>query len=226
MLYMPRRHRRKLRLPPGLLALAFLLLMGCGVVAPIVEERTKGVLQITMPLSRPPDEVERKHLWISVQQLENMRQWQTFEITGNKLFDWFSWQQAQQRIKALQQTPDTIHGVKILLGQNAKYQYIINALSYLIKVDAESYVLDMRIPVTSLYVLGKRPPNPNQYICSFQRGSLRIINHHSPSPTFKQELEKLMMENGLQINDFLPWFIAGLALLIMSIRKLAASAFS
>jgi hypothetical protein len=223
MLYIPRRHRRKLLLPPGLLALAFLLLVGCGVIAPIAKERTKAFLRITMPELRPTtDEYER----ISVQNLASMRQWESFEITGSKLFDCFNWQQAKQRIKALQQTPDTIHGVKIHFGQNAKYLYIIKSLSYLIEVDAKSYVLDIRIPVTTLYVLGKRPPNPNQYICSYQGGSLRTISYPPPSPTFKQELEKLMQKNGLQITDFSSWFIAGLAIVIMTVRKLAVSTLS
>ena len=115
MLYMPRRHRRKLLLPPGLLALAFLLLVGCGVLAPIVKERTKAVLQATFPNSHSTANIYSP----TTKQLEDRRSWVDFKITGNKLFDRYNWQQAQQRVKASVNNPDTLKGTRISFHESA-----------------------------------------------------------------------------------------------------------
>ena len=48
--YLPRRHRRRLLLPPGLVALAGLLLLGCLALRPWQERLSKKVaFELTMP---------------------------------------------------------------------------------------------------------------------------------------------------------------------------------
>lgn len=154
MLYIPRRHRRKLLLPPGLLALAFLLLVGCGVIAPIVKERTKAVLQATFPNSHSTANIYSP----TTKQLEDRRSWVDFKITGNKLFDWYSWQQAQQRIKASVNNSDTLKGTRIYFHKGASYRYMITTLSYMNTVSVERFTFDLRPTMSILYILdGKRP---------------------------------------------------------------------
>ena len=229
MLYIPRRHRRKLLLPPGLLALAFLLLVGCGVIAPIVKERTKAVLQLTFPTPTPLTFGYTKIPWESPQQLANMRQWESYEITGNKLLDWYNWQLAQRTIKALHSSPDSVRGTRIYFRQNAKYEYIIKALSYLNRNGVKKYALDMRIPDPTLYVLEYPYTRRSDYvpICGFNSQSIIYTSTpFEPTVSLNDGLSKLVQKNGLRIADFSFWSIAGLAIVIMTIRKLTTSAFS
>ncbi|MBC6607416.1 hypothetical protein H8B13_11355 [Hymenobacter sp. BT188] len=220
MLYIPRRHRRKLLLPPGLLALAFLLLLGCGVIAPIVKERTKAVLQMTtLKLHPPTDEHERKY-WLSNQELVSMRKWTNFQITGNTFCDWYSWQLARQNILSFHNSADSVRGTRIHFGENAKYEYMIKALSYLNEIGVRKYTLDMRTPVTTLYVL-EVPQRGVLISCGTDTGE-----YFDASVPLKEAFDKLILKYNLQLSDFSPWFIAGLALVIMSARKLAASVFS
>lgn len=226
MLYIPRRHRRKLLLPPGLLALAFLLLVGCGVIAPIVKERTKAVHQAAFPPSRS----SANNNWPTTQQLVNRRQWESFEITGNKLFDWLNWQQAQQRIKESVNNLDTLKGTRIYFHQESKYRYIITALDYMHRVSVERYTFDLRSTVPTLYVLdGKKPVSKAKQMGKFMFicGTPDQMSFYSePLPSLEKSFDKVMRQNELQIDDFASWFIAGLAIVIMTIRKLTASTFS
>ncbi|GAB2475531.1 hypothetical protein GCM10011375_23010 [Hymenobacter qilianensis] len=174
---------------------------------------------MTTPVLPPADEYERKY-WVSTQELVNMRRWINFEITGNSLLDWFNWQQAQHNILNLHNSSDSISGTRIYFRQSAKYEYMIRALSYLNEIGVRKYVLDMRTPVTTLYAL-EVPQRGVLFTCGTDTGEVFDLTTH-----FKEAFDKLMLKYNLQLADLSSWFIAGLALVIMSIRKLAASAFS
>lgn len=83
--YLPRRHRRYLLFPPGLLALAGLLWLGCVALGPWQEAlKLKSVMQLTMPSLYPHDEdgtfnktgIDNSpdKYWFSSQKLANMQQ--------------------------------------------------------------------------------------------------------------------------------------------------------
>ena len=91
--YLPRRRRRPLLFPPGLLALAGLLWLGCVQLGSNPRAIRHAVLELPMPFLHKP--VERKYL-----DKEYLRQWyassprrllgmkcQTFRLTGLSLED-------------------------------------------------------------------------------------------------------------------------------------------
>ncbi|WP_143434834.1 hypothetical protein [Hymenobacter roseosalivarius] len=164
MLYNPRRHRRKLLLPPGLLALAFLLLLGCGVIARSIGHSYR-VLQIRFSPLYARNEFENRLFFSSPH--AKATQWNDFEITGNSLLDWYNWQLAQRSIKLLHNAPDSAHGIRIRFRQKAKYKYVVKAFSYMNELGIRRYAFDMRVPTPTVYVIDSGVASQRQLKCTY-----------------------------------------------------------
>lgn len=88
-MFLPRRQYRCLLLPPGWLALGFLLLLGCQAL--LTHERQlhlSNVMQLTMPPLKPEKSnscLIETSVYESVTNLNVLRPWHNADFTGNPI---------------------------------------------------------------------------------------------------------------------------------------------
>ncbi|WBO85318.1 hypothetical protein [Hymenobacter yonginensis] len=157
-LHLPRRHRRPLLFPPGLLALAWLLWLGC-VALPQMSGFNKPqgyVTQLTMLGPKFPGAFDSfsppRPLWppyFSSYELAAFRPWQNIRFTGNLWQDYFSYQQTQVAANYLERDTTYRMGMKLVFEPSATYKSLIFALDQLQSRDIKQYWLDIyRLPNT------------------------------------------------------------------------------
>ena len=158
-LSLPRRHRRRLLLPPGLLALAALLWLGCLALRPWRQAlKTNYVIELNMP-PRPVSDtvwqysgarmVSRHQLLYS--QVKSMRQWQDVILNGNSMHDVASVNEAERAIQKMQ--ADTLHagGVRILIKQGARYKSLVKMLGLIQQIGVKHNLFDIYHGTDKLY---------------------------------------------------------------------------
>ncbi|MDO7877765.1 hypothetical protein Q5H93_23720 [Hymenobacter sp. ASUV-10] len=159
-LYLPRRHRRRLLLPPGLLALAGGVLVSClGLLASPHVLRLQSVLQLKMPLLHPDDEWDFRapSQLLSRYQLERFRPWHN---------SYFSSDPAANRREQLRLTTavrnmvaDTWHsgGVRVHFTPRARYEQLIFTLDLMNRENVKKYWIDHRKGNTTFYAITIAP---------------------------------------------------------------------
>ncbi|MCB2377882.1 hypothetical protein LGH70_09835 [Hymenobacter sp. BT635] len=178
LLYPARRHRRPLLFPPGLLALGFLLLLGCQVLRPWYRQlKPRYVLQLTVPPKPVSDYIlpqyeegekfaklngftpttnEYLHRY---SQLAYYRPWQDFAFTGISEQDAAIAREAQQALRAMQ--ADTLHaqGVRIRFGEQATYAGLIRVLDLASAIERQ--MLDLHHEPATFYAFtdAYKPPS-------------------------------------------------------------------
>ncbi|NVO84139.1 hypothetical protein [Hymenobacter terrestris] len=178
-LTLPRRHRRRLLLPPGLLALAWLLWLGC-----VALPQVRGVVpQHVMEVGFPP---LHKNLWgypvdASLQEIAAFRPWQTLAVTGNLFEDYFSLRNAQAFFRHLEADPNHNRGLQVRIGQEASYSSLIQLLDWCNVYDMKRYWVDIRHEPTTLYTFTSKP-DPNykgipDWVCGVSGGYLPPVLH-------------------------------------------------
>ncbi|MBC6611829.1 hypothetical protein H8B15_12915 [Hymenobacter sp. BT507] len=157
-MYFPRRYRRKLFFPPGLLALAFLLLMGCMWVSRDVRLKPKYVIELNMPPPYPTNDpgINPPPYSLSKDKLERFRKWDNFIVTGNKLQDSISLSFASKI--ALQYQIDTLQekGMRIILQPKSKYVSMITILDIMKKSNIKKYWFDIFHSPTTFYAITEK----------------------------------------------------------------------
>lgn len=159
----PRRHRRPLLLPRGLVALGFLLLLGCCVLVQAPRLKRYSLLQLTMPVVC--DKADRlgtnAALCMPSEQELQRRLWQVGSFSGQARADSLSWLRIQRRLDGLHQHPAANSGVAIQFLAHARYANLVQVLDYLNVIDINRYFLHIHSPVTTLYVFPNRnSPSP------------------------------------------------------------------
>lgn len=150
-----RRVRRRLLLPPGWVALGFLLLLGCQALRPWVGQvRLWNVIQITMPALRPDkwNRIPQQSPW----QLNRLRTWHTIEFRGRKSSDSLSAvviESATQKIIA-----DYRHagGVRVRFLPGATYANLIRVLDIMNYAGQKKYWLDIHHQPITLYAITEK----------------------------------------------------------------------
>ncbi|MBF9224058.1 hypothetical protein [Hymenobacter ruricola] len=155
-MHLPRRHRRQLLLPPGLLALAGLLCLGCALLGGHPEQlKRRSVMQLTMP-PRPDSDF----LWGKMQyggphlrysQLPYFRQWRTVEFGGGGLLDTLATRQLKAEINDLAagwQTRPLHDGLRVRFGSRARYASLVLVLDLMNRYGVKKYFLDVYHPRT------------------------------------------------------------------------------
>lgn len=171
--YFPRRHRRLLLLPPGLLALAGLLLLGCLALRPWQERlKRRSVVQLTMPIRPQPDDSKLtiNNFLPNPDTLRKHYSWHNAHLTGNIQQD--GWKQ-QQIISVLHRiAEDTLHGgiLSVQLGPKARYSNMIFLLNLMLRENVKYYWLDITRHPTTFYALHKAD-NPTKPIPVFSCGT-------------------------------------------------------
>jgi len=155
-MYFPRRYRRKLLFPPGLLALAFLLLLGCMQIAQDSRLKPRTIMQLNIPVlfsGRPLPEFLRNWFpYLPKKQIEKFREWDNLKITGNILHDSLSLLTTDKLVKAY--LLDTLHarGLRIQFSNQAQYKSLVRALDVMAINNMKKYWLDIQHTPTTLYV--------------------------------------------------------------------------
>ncbi|MBF9239919.1 hypothetical protein I2I05_21180 [Hymenobacter sp. BT683] len=147
--YPPRHHRRKLLFPPGLLALAGLLWLGCFYIRQDSRLKRATVLQLTVP---ELDEVYFGHP-LTVRYLAGMRQWHTFKLIGVTSSDLITVRQVISCLPTLYSSQDSIQGVKVTFGRNSKYSDLIHILSALNQAEINRFAFETRTSLPILYII-------------------------------------------------------------------------
>lgn len=158
-----RRFRRPLLFPPGLLALAWLLCLGCVALPRMPGLQPQYVLSTTFPTynqcNLPPSEFEIDHQtppWCLSKQ-ELFRQWQTIEVSGAKWSDYFNYQLANIVVQGYKAVPDQDAGLRIRLSTNATHGQVVGLLSWVHSTNHKKYWLDIQHTPATLYVITERP---------------------------------------------------------------------
>ncbi|UOQ55583.1 hypothetical protein [Hymenobacter cellulosivorans] len=159
-MYALRRHRRQLLFPPGLLALAFLLLLGCWVVGRQAEWlKQHYVLEVTaMPLAA--DQALSNlapELYQTPAELENFRPWQTVHLTGNAQQDALATSRAKYIARQLRAAPDQDQGLRIRFADATDYKSLVQLIDYIRVLGLQKYFLDSRQGMVTLYAFTSKP---------------------------------------------------------------------
>ena len=173
----PRRNRRRLLLPPGLLALAWLLWLGCVAVPQLRGMKRQSVMQITMPPLSQSGNLPWGHPYdASAQELEHFRPWQNFKLTGNLWLDYFDLRSLLQTYRQLHNFPNEENGIRVILGPQATYGHLVQLNDWANQYDFKRYWLDIRHKPTTFYL----------YTVKHSTGSINfwndVVNIDAPPP--------------------------------------------
>ncbi|WBA42292.1 hypothetical protein [Hymenobacter canadensis] len=221
-LHLPRRHRRPLLFPPGLLALAWLLWLGC-VALPQMRgmERPQVIMQLTMPplnaclnshmygmtlsnydgTSSQINPYNSPHCWSSGR-IEKFRSWQTVLFTGNIFADYFSYQQAFKAAKFVGLSPVYDKGLRIQFSAYASYSSLIYSINLLNENHIIQWWLDTQQLPTTLYAFTTKP-NPSRF-----GGDSDLILTQLPEPVLTVPLAEFLQPD---------WRNSTLLLLLMAL---------
>jgi len=186
----PRRVRRRLLLPPGWVALGFLLLLGCQALQPWRKELIPySMMQMTMPALH----VDKLAAWNKVvyqapAQLDTFRTWYTIDFKGQRLSDFFSAAATESAIRKIIADTSHIGGVRIRFLPGATYANLVKALDIMNYTNQKKYWLDIHHQPTTLYAITVLPT----YLKSvpvFSCGTMDYIECTMPKqPGFQQVL--------------------------------------
>lgn len=151
-LYLPRRHRRPLLLPRGLVALGFLLLIGCSALVGRPELRRYSVMQLTMPVVCKHPERLAGICLPTAQEINRMCFWQSIDFTGSSATDSSTLRLVRYHLRAMQQL-QTSTGLAVRFHEKARYGSLVDALDEVNQANMHKYLIDIHSSVTTLYVL-------------------------------------------------------------------------
>jgi len=154
--YFPRRHRRHLLFPPGLLALAGLLWLGCVAVRSWQEQlKPRYVIRFTMPTRPPANWPQPTIRWVipSPDTLLQQGSWHEATLTGNDANDSFQQQHIIEELRAI--IADTLHtgGLRVRLEPTARYASMVFLLDLMLRKDVKQYWFDIIRKSTTFYAI-------------------------------------------------------------------------
>jgi hypothetical protein len=207
LLSLSRRFRRPLLLPPGWVALGFLLLLGCLLLQTHWRQlRRHNALQITMPPLRadtalatfyrvhrikrdtaeynPFTDVSDKN---ALAKINRMRPWHTIDFGGQPLIDFFSAPIIESSVRAINADSSHAGGVRIRFRAGTTYANLVKVLDIMNYTGQKKYWLDNRYRPTTFYIITDRPlpvsSQPADIVCGYHYQSAKV----SP-PSFCQRL--------------------------------------
>lgn len=163
--HLPRRHHRRLLLPPGLLALAGLLLLGCLALRPWQERLTRrSVIQLTMPPVNesntiwpvhdfePCDSFMLKESKLNYSNVLTYREWTTISFGQGQRLDTL----AVHKLKIILRSkgPESSwgkSGLRVCFTPHAHYASLALVLGLFQQFHIQQYFLDIKNKPTALY---------------------------------------------------------------------------
>lgn len=178
-MYVIRRHSRKLFFPAGLLALAWLPVLGGALLAARPEMRPRQrvlplhMLPLQPSLEGPDGQRIPGWAYASPSQLDTLPTWQTVQFTGNIWQDDWSTRTASFVAQQLRAAPNQDLGLRIQFGPLSRYRSLVAMLNMFQATGLEKYWLDVRHQPASLNTFTEAPaaapvrqPNaPLPFIC-------------------------------------------------------------
>ena len=145
----PRRVRRRLLLPPGWVALGFLLLLGCQALQPWAGQlKVWNVMQITML----PLQGERS---LPVE-INKFRNWHDITFNGNQRSDFFNAAATEAAIRKINADSSHDGGVRVRFNSGSTYANLVRVLDIMSYTGQEKYGLDIRYQPATLYAITNR----------------------------------------------------------------------
>jgi hypothetical protein len=173
--YLPRRYRRQLYFPPGLLALAGLLWLGCVAVSAHSDRLKKRVvMQLTMPPAHitpgSPFYGATSPVSLSARELNSFRPWHIVQLTGCAGVDLQTKNKLLNNIRSIAADSGHAGGVRIEFASTARYKELIYALDLMDREKARRYWLDIKHKPTTLYTFTevRLRSDPVNFICGNQ----------------------------------------------------------
>jgi len=157
-MYAPRRFRRLLLLPPGWLALAFFLLLGCLILVPHWRQlRLPNVLQVTMPRLKPTPADWRLYNsgmpYKSAANLSKLRPWHTVDFMGQPLHDFVAAASVEAAIASINADSSHAGGVRVRLLAGASYASMVKVLDIMEYTNQRKYWLALHQRPATLYAI-------------------------------------------------------------------------
>jgi hypothetical protein len=159
--HLPRRHRRKLLFPTGLLALAGLLWLGCFQLDALQEKLTRRtIVDLNMPPKPASDTIYRaayhngmRTIPFLYSQLYELYRWQDIQLNGDAANDSVSVLTISKSIKTMR--ADTIPncGIRVNLTPNVRYKTFIRLIDLMQLNSQKKYLFNMYHSPFALYVL-------------------------------------------------------------------------
>jgi hypothetical protein len=189
-----------LLLPPGWVALGFLLLLGCqALLAHRQQLQQYGVMQLRMPAIKPDTTMARLMTkdydipYRSLSELDAARKWHTVDYWGRFLTDADNARYIKTAVQLIK--ADSAHdgGVRIRLHEHATYANLVEVLGIMDICKQPRYFLDIRNQPTTLYAITNKyvPVKSNTYSMV---GECVLYNDVSiptpPVPTWEQILSR------------------------------------
>ncbi|MDU0371409.1 hypothetical protein ACFPAF_13455 [Hymenobacter endophyticus] len=196
-LYLPRRHRRHLLFPPGLLALAGLLWLGCVAVPRMQGTTIHSVIEcaviteydtstaIAQDFSEKWCTAESK--LFSTNRFSNSK---SIVLTGYKLSDFFALQTIYSTINHMYSKPNISQKLQISFTLNARYENLIRVIDWCNTHNLNKHWISLRHTPTTLYVIsesaysGPQPPElqpafcgTNDYHASQNLATTDVLHH-------------------------------------------------
>jgi len=188
-MYVPRRHSRRLLLPPGWVALGFLLLLGCqALLAHRRQFQQYAVMQLTMPAIKPDTAMARFMTkdydmpYRPLSELDAARKWRTVDYWGRFLTDADNGQYIKAAVQIIK--ADSAHdgGVRICFHEHATYANLVEVLGIMDICKQPRYFLDIRYQPITLYAITNKyvPVKTSNY--SLVGGCLFYNDVYIPTP--------------------------------------------
>jgi hypothetical protein len=158
--HLPRRHRRKLLLPPGLLALAGLLWLGCVAVGSWREKlKRRTVVQLTMTPKPDSDTIYHntyqfsKRIPYLYSQLFTLYHWQNVVLDGSAADDSASLTTIAKTVAAMRADTVPNSGIRVELTPQVRYRTFVQLLDLMAATNQKKYMFDMYHGPFALYIL-------------------------------------------------------------------------
>lgn len=174
--HLPRRHRRPLLLPPGLLALGGLLWLGSVAVGSWREKLTqRGVVELTMTPKPDSDTIYHnsyrfnKRIPYLYSQLFTLYKWQRIALNGSAAHDSSSVAAIAKSMAIMRANTIPNCGIRVELTPQVRYRTFVQLLDLMMAMNQRKYMFDMYHGPFALYVLvdeyTPQPPFDPPFIC-------------------------------------------------------------
>jgi hypothetical protein len=226
-MHIPRRHSRRLLLPPGWVALGFLLLLGCqALLAHRQQISVYHKLELAMPI---PENMSAKtyhtpYVKAFTKPLADIKpatRWSIINLNGRKLHDFVNSALVATAVQGIDADATQAAGVKICFQTGATYSNVIAMLDLVNRLDHPRYWLDVEHQPTAFYAVNSKAVKPireeglaPKYVPFCISPVLEKYEPPIPIPTFWQVAQQDFADLWQQ-----PWRLT--AMLIASIAALS-----
>ncbi len=161
-MHLPRRHYRRLLLPPGWVALGFLLLLGCRMlVSQLTKHQIECVMQLTMPILEKVAKEKSNDLspYCFCKPLAGIKittHWQNAQLIGNSLSYSVNKAALEAAVQATQADKGHARGVRVYFRPTATYGSLVSLLDMMNRLNQRRYWLDIEHRPVTFYVVNDK----------------------------------------------------------------------